>query len=362
MQAARKMPTEGSSVASPRPHTPERGFLRSIGTMLAISAATVITFVVAGEIYLRVTYADGLSFSHHAGPFVRTFEQDFQFNRFDGPSRGPQVIGPKAANSSRILIQGDSITWGQGVKEESALFSSLLRERLRAHSPDAEVAVLARPGREIDGHLEQLIRWGDEIDPDLIVYQWYINDIELAKDDRPRVDRGWRRYVFPGFARNHSYLWFLLDYRIGLLTGQRRPYEDYIRANFAENTQKWGLFADHFHQWAVEAKRRTPRLLIALYPRIRPQGVDFLEFHDRLHALAEREGIVVLDLLEPLGVFSEAWTDTFASSFDNHPGTETHQVIADALFDRIYALWPELLDPGLETGDEGRRTASRGAS
>lgn len=177
-------------------------FLRKARTYLAIAAITIIVSLGFGELYLRVAYSQGMSFSAKNGPLVARFERDFRFNRYDGPSRGPEVVGPKGENDVRILIQGESITWGQGVKNERSLYSSVLRERWRSISPNVEVAVLAGPGREIDGHLEQLGKWGDEIVPDVIVYQWFINDLELDKSHRPGGDRGWRRLFSRASSRD----------------------------------------------------------------------------------------------------------------------------------------------------------------
>jgi lysophospholipase L1-like esterase len=87
------------------------------------------------ELLLRVAYSEGLSFSAKGGPLVARFERDFRFNRYDGPSRGPEVSGPKYEDGFRILIQGDSITWGQGVKDEGLLYPSLLGQRLRDLPP-----------------------------------------------------------------------------------------------------------------------------------------------------------------------------------------------------------------------------------
>lgn len=234
-------------------------------TYLIVVVITAIVSFGLAEGYLRIAYADGMSFSSHMGPLVRRFERDFHFNRFDGPSRGPEVVGPKPKGSVRILIQGDSITWGEGVQDESLLYSSRLGEDLRSANAQAEVAVLAYPGREIDGHVAQLDKWGGEIAPDIIIYQWFINDLELDKSHRPGSDRGWRKLVFPGFLTNRSYLWYLLDYRISTWL-YPVPYVDYMRDHFARDSAGWRLFAEQFHAWATEAKRLTPRVLVALYP------------------------------------------------------------------------------------------------
>ena len=87
-----------------------------IGTGLFVAAIISIS---VGEIGLRLYYWDGTSFGAHAGPLVERYEKDFSLNRFDGPSRDPGTTGPKASGALRILVQGDSITWGQGVKRRS---------------------------------------------------------------------------------------------------------------------------------------------------------------------------------------------------------------------------------------------------
>lgn len=78
-------------------------------------------FFLVGELCLRLVFWEGESFSAHQGPIVQRVERDFKFNGFDGPSRGPKPSGLKDPQSARILIQGDSITWGQGVRNEEQL-------------------------------------------------------------------------------------------------------------------------------------------------------------------------------------------------------------------------------------------------
>lgn len=343
-----------SSETSQASRTDPKPALRLTRTYLIIIAVTMIVSFGMAELLLRVIYSEGLSFSAHRGPFVARFERDFLYNRYDGPSRGPAVTGPKDADSVRILIQGDSITWGQGVQDEDLLYPSHLGERLRSSAPGLEVAVLARPGREIDGHQEQLGKWGEEIDPDVIIYQWYINDLELDKSRRPAREV-WQRLVFPGLVTKYSYLWFLLEYRIStLLPGE--PYEDYMREHFHRDSEGWRTFAEQFRTWAAEAKRLTPNVLVAFYPYLSsPPGVHMLEFNAWVAELCEEEGIAVIDLLEPLDAFRDDYTKTYASPFDGHPNAAAHARIADALYDRLRALWPNVLHPESDrhADDEG---------
>jgi lysophospholipase L1-like esterase len=335
------------------------GFIRTARTYLVIIGITTIVTLGLAELVLRAAYWEGMSFSD-GGPFAARFERDFQFNRYDGPSRGPELTGAKGDDSLRILIQGDSITWGKGIKNESALYSSLLRERLRSIDPDVEVAVLAKPGREIDGHLTQLRKWGESIAPDIIIYQWYINDLELDKSHRPDYGRWWRRFIFPGFITQHSYLWYLLNHRIGMSI-ETIPYQDYMRAHFNTDTRNWGLFVEQFHAWAVEAKRLTPNVLIALYPYLlSPPEVPLLEFNASMEELSRKEGIAVIDLMNSLDAFRDDLTRIYASPFDAHPNPAAHELIADALADRLLELWPDVLRPSLPGGQTDDRGHASG--
>jgi lysophospholipase L1-like esterase len=317
--------------------------LRGAGIYLTIAALTMSASLGLGELFLRAAYPDGLSFSHHGGPLVRRFERDFTFNHFDGPSRGPEVFGSKRPDEIRILVQGDSITWGQGVKEETSLYTDRLLKMLNADDPQIRVAVLARVGREIDGHLVQLRRWGQEIDPDVIVYQWYINDLEIDKSHRPHSDRVWQRFFLHRYLKQASYAWFFLDYRLNLLLpSDALSYEDYIEAEFAPGTLGWQRFAEEFHAWATEAKKLTPLVLMALYPRVESSHVQFLKMHSEMRALGEQEGIRVVDLTPSLDSFKDNYERAYASPFDDHPNAAVHDRIAGTLYNHIHELLPQV--------------------
>lgn len=301
-------------------------------------------FFLAGELCLRLVFWGGESFSAHQGPIVQRVERDFKFNGFDGPSRGPEPSGPKHPRSARILIQGDSITWGQGVRDEEQLFSNRLLTRFREANVPVDMAVLARPGREIDDHLQQLKKWGHELQPDVIIYQWYINDMELEKQYRPRTDRPWRHLFFHSILQEHSYLWFFLDFSLDtLLPSATLSYESYIASHFKEGSAGWSLFERYFSDWARLAKELTPHVIVALYPHmslkdgappvIRPEIVDI---HTRMLSLCRANNIACVDLSTSLTAFDDSRA-VRVTAFDNHPSAEVHRVMAEALSEVVGA-------------------------
>ena len=307
--------------------------------------------LVWGEIILRVVYWDGDSFGSHTGPIVSRFERDFEFNRYDGPSRGPEYPRqPVPASARKILVQGDSITWGQGIKSEQDLYTSKLLARLRGQGAEVEMAVLAKPGREIDDHLEQLRKWGSALLPDAIIYQWTINDIELDKSRRPRSSWIWRRiFVYQLLARK-SYFLFFVDYQIDQIFSLNDQYVPYLAENYSASSDGWAEFANVLEEWCTTALDLTPRVLVVMYPQMSlpdhapPEFTAFGQVVTR--RLSEHcAGVSFLDLAGRFSGFEDA-SEIRATRFDRHPGAAAHAVISDALFDEIRSLWPELTVAG----------------
>jgi lysophospholipase L1-like esterase len=314
--------------------------LRHLAPRLLLAGAM---FFLCGELVARVWFHDGMTFGNHFGPLVRRYERDFVMNGREGPSRGPDVAGPPAAGRARILVQGDSITWGQGVRKESELYTTVALEKLRATHAETEMAVLAFPGREIDTHVEQLQKHGAEVRPDVVVYQWYVNDCEIHPGlTRPTIRPPWRRLFFHGVLSESSFLWSLLDNQGQILVVEGDGgYLDYVVGAFAEDTPAWKTFADVFAQWAAEAKKLTPRVLVILYPHVPDPEFRMRPIYERMHALCARHGIEYLDLVEPLAHYCEHPEDLASSRFDLHPNAKVHAAMGEALAAKLLATWPD---------------------
>jgi len=317
--------------------------VKSVTWRLALSAAV---FCVVGEVALRLVFWNGMSFGRHGGPLVARFERDFRLNRFDGPSRGPDCSAPKAPGTLRVMVLGDSITWGQGVRDEDDLYTSRLGLLLRKRKPQVEVAALARGGRELIGHVEQTRKWGPELQPDVIVYQWYVNDIEIGDEQRPAADRIWRRlFVHPVLVR-YSYLWFFLDYQADLLLPQHpKTYRAFLLENFGPGTPGWVRFETLFREWAAAAKALTPRVLVVLFPHLEGSTHPLATIHDQMRDLCRVTGVEVVDFVESLEDFRNDPRTLHATPYDAHPSAEVHARLAEVLDKRLVELWPRLFEP-----------------
>jgi lysophospholipase L1-like esterase len=102
-----------------------------------------------------------------------------------GPSNSlgfrDREVPPKAAARYRIVVVGDSFTWGQGIEREER-FSNLIEQFL---GPRYEVFNFGIPGDDMPEHLTRLTQ-ALAVSPDYVLLQLYINDFETKEMKRPR--------------------------------------------------------------------------------------------------------------------------------------------------------------------------------
>jgi hypothetical protein len=149
------------------------------------------------------------------------------------------------------------------------------------------MAVFAMPGRDVREHVADMAKWGATVRPDVFIYQWYVNDIEVA-GQRPRNLRTWQRLPFHEWLRRWSYLYYYVDNRLALmLPPPERSYADYLVRDFQPGTDAWAEFERYFHELMTRAMTFAPSRYLLLYPQVPFPGTNPLQpIHDRMAALA----------------------------------------------------------------------------
>lgn len=188
----------------------------------------------------------------------------------------------------RIMILGDSITFGQGLADDADPWPERLARRFEHEQTPVEMAVYAWPGRDIDIHEQQFVASAHRIMPDAFIYQWFVNDIEDAHL-RPDNRRWWQHTTADAWLSRHSYLYFLLDTRLGrLLPPVETSYVQYLLNNYPAGSLEWDRFERTFHNLAVRVDETVPgQKLLVLYPVLPFSGRYPLQpIQDRVRALA----------------------------------------------------------------------------
>lgn len=264
-----------------------RGRTALLGLLMVL--VTIGLAAAAAEGLLRVVYRDG-GRRTLGGPGGHPFEYTY-FDR-EHELRGPMATGPKAPGVTRLMVLGDSITWGQGVGEWTDTYPAKLLATLNREQVRYDLAVYARPGKEIDNHLSTTAAAIDQVDPDVVVYQWYSNDVELSKAARPVSQRGWRTWPGHDTLRAWSYLYFGLDFVLDVyLPSPGRTYLQYMEQEYAAGTPGWQAFARAFHEWAAYATAYADRTILMLYPVV--PSTALVDLRQRMTALAHGQVLAV---------------------------------------------------------------------
>lgn len=272
---------------------PQRTSVHVGGPGLALRVAlflvSALIFLGTGELALRLMFPGGGRMTLGA-PGYPVFEH---VNVHD-QQRGRLEWGPKREGVPRVMILGDSITWGTGIRQWQDTWPEQFAIDLEQAGRPHELAVLSLPGREIDAHVEQLKIWGQEVQPDALVYQWYVNDLEVI-EHRPSSARRWHQFPWHEPLRRASYLYYFIDNRLQmLLPPPERSYVDYILTDFIPGSIEWTEFERLFHGLATRAREIAPIRVLMLYPQVPfTPPYPLQAIHDRMKALAKAESLSI---------------------------------------------------------------------
>lgn len=127
----------------------------------------------------------------------------------------------KSPNTFRILVLGDSVTFGHGALSDTT-YPFLLEQRLRHWRPDVDWQVwnLGVPGYNTSQELAYLQQVGPSYDPDLVVVGFFEND--LAGNKLPSPPTRTRRALSAVQRSMQRYLYSFELYKKVALTAQWR--------------------------------------------------------------------------------------------------------------------------------------------
>ncbi|MBF0292871.1 MAG: SGNH/GDSL hydrolase family protein [Nitrospinae bacterium] len=261
-------------VASPRFRKP---LIFSAGAGL-ISLAMFSLIFLLGEGYIR----------HFHKKSVTPYEETYNDKSMDEIHwKGP--VPPKDSKRPLIMVQGDSITWGVGVGDWKLLYPNLLLEKLNKGSAKYDMLTFAKPGMEIDWHGENLALTAGKLHPEIIIYQWYINDIEISKLRPPLPSESWKDKPFFNMMAHTSFLYVWLVNRLDSLLAKAygTDYHTYLTNRYGENTKYWQEFLFYFHTWANRAQSSAKRVILFMYPCVPyAREYPFADINNRIVKLA----------------------------------------------------------------------------
>jgi lysophospholipase L1-like esterase len=303
-------------------------------------------FVLIAEFSIRFYYHDVLSTASGVNYFhnksYKLFSKETNSHKF----RGKEFQIDKG-KKFRIVVMGDSITYGQGVYPSTLRYTDILEQKMNAAFPGQEFEIinLGVCGNNLPEHIRMLPLVKD-LHPDFILYQWFINDMEfnakISEIMAPGLisSRYWHEKLL-----NNSALYFLIQKgwrQLFVKEGKIKEYDKYIN----------DLFADNNSQGSKTVNERLIQLLdgikavgvpygIVLFPHaaFKIQNHPFAFMHERIMKVCEARGIPCIDLRQQYSSYDNHLEQLWANRLDPHPSAVAHGIAAKAIFESFSPAW-----------------------
>lgn len=250
-------------------------------------------------------------------------------------TRSPQTL--------RILALGDSFTWGDKIASSDSTWPSRLERALASDLParDVEVINMGRNGFTTANEAELLRRLGWNFEPDVVILQYYRNDVLPS---RPNFGRESSTYIAPphrllptSFRQGRiasSALLDLLETRYSIW--RNKSSVDPVFALYEDGFIGWEQVKDALREMGTAAAERGVPFYFVLFPTLE-RGVWDAESHPHraIHreviTVAQAAGMRIVDLTRAFGDGRTEGQTWWATPYDRHPNARAHDVVARTL-------------------------------
>lgn len=252
-------------------------------------------------------------------------------------------IGPKDPNRYRIVVIGDSFTYGNGVELQDR-FSNLIEGFL---GPQYEVLNFGHPGNNLPDHLNEL----DQVlkfSPDFVLLQLYENDFETPgmMTRRPR-DYPLMPSELDGRMMKSSVIYrLLIDHwnqfqeAVGLAEGYTRYMARHLRDPNSPDAREGFVLLETFIERARAAGVPSGGVLFPALYGLDEKGANypFDYLNDRIRMIYTVEQTPYLDLLPAFLTVRDA-PSLWVSRFDPHPNAKANRLAATAILNKFLSTW-----------------------
>jgi lysophospholipase L1-like esterase len=269
----------------------------------------------------RVSTDPGIGHEHRPHTDAHLMGVDVSINATG--QRDRDFARPKPDGTVRIMMLGDSLTFGWGVAIEQ---TAAKRLELLLNDGNADVRYEVMNAGVGNYNAAMSSTWmrtrGMEFEPDLVIFNYSYNDAEVT----PRREGG-------GLAE-WSYAYVYFEGRLGEVVRRMfggRDWQTYYRGLYADDAAGWRGAQDQLRLLAQFLGQRDIPLVLVNYPELhRLDPYPLFEVSNKIRALSRALDLPYLDLIDSLQ--TEDPEGLWISPGDPHPNAHAHELIANAIF------------------------------
>jgi hypothetical protein len=241
--------------------------------------------------------------------------------------RGPDIHIEKSSGTKRLVLLGDSFTFGEGVKWEDAFPHHVARLVQESTSTKTEVLDMATSAWTTLDEVHYLEQMGVKFSPDLVVVVFVLNDAERA-GGLDLWDNFWIRHEATQMEWSYFGSWVYNTIEREL-DGRRytRALNDYALGF----SQEWQTCLSELVHGKQVAESVGSRYMVCIFPFMVELNDHhpFTKIHQMVAEHCRKNGIPVLDLLEAFK--GQSYQSLWVHPTDQHPNEEGHRIAAEAL-------------------------------
>jgi hypothetical protein len=310
---------------------------------LAVLACTVLVFAGLLEIALRVIFARSLDFGMEMWKYAVELKRPVAGPKLSFahiPNRSAFLMGAQVAINSqglrdreyslakppdvyRIVMLGDSTTFGWGVSLEQTVAKILERELNRAGAPRYRKFEVLNAGVGNYGTVQEVAHYKTydrAFRPDLVVLEYFINDAEPVPKEKN-----------PGLVGRSYLVAFTISRFDALLrvAGLRPPWNEYYAGLYNDDRPGFQAAQDALRELVDLTRQDGARLLVTILPELHEiaGAYRFTREHQKIKDVLAASRTPVLELIDGLrghGPESSLWV----TPADPHPNGKANALIS----------------------------------
>ncbi|MBT7575297.1 MAG: SGNH/GDSL hydrolase family protein, partial [Flavobacteriaceae bacterium] len=240
----------------------------------------------------------------------------------------------------RIIVLGDSQTFGHGIKDLNNTWVKKLEKKLieSVGNTSIEVLSISGPGWNSDTYLYELFKKSFKFNPDLVILAYYHNDIPFPIS--LNCDSSDRKITPDINIFQRSKLVSFINFRINRLLekiGKKPRYSDCL--NQAYDSIGWEMNKFYLDIMGLSLSIKKIHFMITVIPLIHQLDSNYplAGPHKKLKEFSIKRNIEFLDFYEE-GFKNLNPSNLKVSKTDHHLNKNAGDIMADVLFEKIKGL------------------------
>ncbi|HUQ86353.1 MAG TPA: SGNH/GDSL hydrolase family protein [Vicinamibacterales bacterium] len=303
---------------------------------------TIAVSLAIAEPATRWVFRDVTTSSDNGGYFTRRWFQSGVVHENSSGFREREFNAVKPAGTYRIVVVGDSFTWGNGVRQQDR-YSDLLQARLPQH---IEVLNFGASGANTPEHRTMVEHLLGTVNPDFVLLQWYVNDVE----DDDSVHRPTFHSLMPirglhNWLNDVSALYTVANMQWAhtqVALGMTRSYETYLKDRLGDpNSHDSQIDRAELLDLIARCRRAGVPLGIVLFPDTAValgEQYPFGYLHERVLDICRAQDLTCIDLRSDFALVKDHRL-LWANRLDHHPSALANEIAAERMLETYSKQW-----------------------